>query len=396
MLGEKGGYLLTIGSDKEELKRLSVDAPAAKTLGVDAGPLSAARFARTLTNPAGTGVLELLKQPAGSPELTARLAALWQVLIPAAEQKLLLGGQIRRLIVIPDGTLALLPFETLVVEPGKKPKYLLDAGPTILYAPSAAVLYNLSQRRPGPAPAGREPVLTVGNANYGDAGASPAATSVAALGPLTSRGRYATLGGKLGQLPSSAWEIQWVAESFGKLGMKVLTLAGAEATKANFRAQAAGRQIVHLACYGLADESYGNFFGALALSPGQKADDPTDDGFLTLPEIYQLNLRECQLAILSACETNCGPEQHGEGVWALSRGFLVAGARRVVASDWLVDDEAAASLVSYFCGGVAQGTEGGHTPDYAEALTAAKRWVHGQEKWQSPYYWAPFVLVGPH
>jgi hypothetical protein len=74
---------------------------------------------------------------------------------------------------------------------------------------------------------------------------------------------------------------------------------------------------------------------------------------------------------------------------------LVAGARRVVASDWLVDDEAAASLVSYFCGGIAQGTEGGHTPDYAEALSAAKRWVRGQEKWQSPYYWAPFVLVGP-
>ncbi len=40
-------------------------------------------------------------------------------------------------------------------------------------------------------------------------------------------------------------------------------------------------------------------------------------------------------------------------MWALSRGFLVAGSRRVVASNWLVDDEAAASLTSYFCAGVA-------------------------------------------
>ena len=59
-----------------------------------------------------------------------------------------------------------------------------------------------------------------------------------------------------------------------------------------------------------------------------------------------MNLKGCELAILSACDTNFGPEQRGEGVWALSRGFLVAGSRRVVASNWLVDDEAAASLVA--------------------------------------------------
>ena len=54
----------------------------------------------------------------------------------------------------------------------------------------------------------------------------------------------------------------------------------------------------------------------------------------------ELAIKDCELAILSACETNYGPQQKGEGVWALSRGFLVAGARRVVASNWLVDDEA--------------------------------------------------------
>ena len=116
---------------------------------------------------------------------------------------------------------------------------------------------------------------------------------------------------------------------------------------------------------------------------------------MTLAEICQLDLKSCELAVLSACDTNYGPQQQGEGTWALSRGFLVAGARRVVASNWLVDDEAAASLVSLLCGEAAKGEASG-TGDYATALHNAKRWVRKQEKWKSPYYWGTFVLVGPN
>ena len=81
-------------------------------------------------------------------------------------------------------------------------------------------------------------------------------------------------------------------------------------------------------------------------------------------------------------------------LWALSRGFLVAGTRRVVASNWLVDDEAAASLVSFFCSRVAQGEKSGDV-DYGQALHDAKRWIRQQEKWRNPFYWGTFVLVGP-
>ncbi len=141
----------------------------------------------------------------------------------------------------------------------------------------------------------------------------------------------------------------------------------------------------------------------MALTPGAKAGNPADDGFLTLPEIYELNLKGNELAILSACQTNYGPEQRGEGVWALSRGFLVAGSRRVVASNWLVDDEAAASLVYFFCSSVAQAenpTKSADKPDrqvdYAKALHDAKLWIRHQTKWQHPYYWATFTLIGPN
>src|SRR5690606_15148740 len=110
---------------------------------------------------------------------------------------------------------------------------------------------------------------------------------------------------------------------------------------------------------------------------------------------YGLNLQGCELAILSACETNLGPQQQGEGVFALSRGFLVAGSRRVVASNWIVDDESSASLVSAFCSALAKQHKSGQTLDYAEALHQAKRWVRKQEKWNHPYHWGAFVLVGP-
>jgi CHAT domain-containing protein len=185
-----------------------------------------------------------------------------------------------------------------------------------------------------------------------------------------------------------------VAQNYRKVNAGVVQLRGPRATEANLRSAITGRRLVHLACHGLTDLTHGNFFGALALTPGS-ATEPTNDGFLTLAELYELNLRGCELAILSACETNFGPQQKGEGTWALSRGFLVAGARRVTASNWLVDDEAAASLVSLFTEALAQRRQASQPPDHAGALLQAKRWLRQQEKWQSPYFWASLVLVGP-
>ena len=101
----------------------------------------------------------------------------------------------------------------------------------------------------------------------------------------------------------------------------------------------------------------------------------------------------------SACGTKVGPGQRGEGGWALSRGFLAAGARGVAASNWLLDDEAAASTVSYFCSVLARQQASGGPVDHAEALQKAKRWLRSvkteKHDWSSPYYWAPMVLLGP-
>lgn len=236
-------------------------------------------------------------------------------------------------------------------------------------------------------------MLTVGDPLYGVPATTENADMLAQLKPGS---RYRNAGGGLSDLPYSNWEVAWITEVFRKHGTAVAKLDGRSATGSNVRRQATGRRVLHLACHGLADQSYGNLFGALALTPGADEDGRADDGFLTLAEIYELDLKGCELAILSACETNYGPEQKGEGVWALSRGFLVAGSRRVVASNWLVDDETAASLISVFCTHIARAENKGEVVEYAEALQKAKRWVRQQDKWKSPYYWGTFVLVGPN
>lgn len=403
LLGAEGAYVVVVPSQgSARIERLSIGENQAAALGVDAGPLTAGRLGRALANEEGTGVLSQVST-AGDAErarlAAPGLAALWEVLVPAAEREALTRGKIEHLVVVPDGPLALLPLETLVVAAGGgEPRYLLDAGPPITYAPSATILRNLEERKPGSTGTAR--LLSVGDPQYeasppgGAGGAGGAGEAGVEQARQSTAADYTRLGGRLARLPYTGWETEWVAGVVGEQGFAVDRLTQSEATESRVRAAMPSHWIIHMACHGLADQAYGNLFGALALCPGRAPADPADDGFLTLPEIYALDLRGAELAVLSACRTNYGPQQRGEGIWALSRGFLVAGARRVVASNWLVDDEAAASLVSYYLALVARDQKQHGRADYSATLHQAKRWVRANEKWKTPYYWSMFVLVG--
>lgn len=411
LIGSEGSYVLSIAPQSARMAELKVSDAEANTLGIKPGPLTAEQLDAVLIPKGYSGVMAQLSDPKTSvtgsgrglerldgitetPQpaapLAERLAALWRVLVPEEDRKGLVDGSIKRLTVVPDGSLALFPFEVLVTEPGDDPKYLLDVGPPIAYAPSATVLYNLTERPVTPPAQDREYALTVGDPAYPQANPSEISLAPAA--------RYGTGGGRLSRLPFSGVESQAVVKAFHDHGIKVAYFQGKTATEAGLRYWGTGRAFLHLACHGLADTEHGNFFGALALAPGPNADkDSADDGFLTLSEIYGLNLKSCEMVILSACQTNYGPRQKGEGVWALSRGFLIAGARRVVASNWVVDDEAAAFLVSRFCESFTEKSTlpAGTFFDATELLRDAKRSVRRQEKWKHPYFWASLVFVGP-
>jgi len=392
MIGEGGSYLLVVPPDEPpKLVELKLNEEQARKLGGAAGSVNAERLAEMLTTQQKSGVVDRLKlatDPQQVEEVVPGLAALWQALIPEDERRALVAMKYERLFVIPDGPLSMLPFETLVTdEKPTEPSYLIDVGPAVQYAPSATILHNLTPQERKQLSRLEKPVLSVADPAYSGSSAT------------TSRGysigaRYGTAGGQLDRLLFSSWETAWIDQVFGKEGIQVEQLTRGQATEQNVRRLVAGRAVVHLACHGIADQAHGNLFGALALAPGGSGT-TADDGFLTLGEIYALDLNDCELAILSACDTNFGPHQRGEGVWAVSRGFLVAGSRRVIASNWLVDDEAAASLMSVYCGHVAQ-ADSQDSVDYATALHKAKKWVKNNEKWGSPYYWGTFVLVGPN
>jgi CHAT domain-containing protein len=114
----------------------------------------------------------------------------------------------------------------------------------------------------------------------------------------------------------------------------------------------------------------------------------SQDGFLGLDDVYNLNL-PADLVVLSACKTGLGKEMNGEGLIGLTRGFMYAGATRVVASLWNVSDAATANLMANFYKAMEQDKM---AP--AAALRAAQIQMWKQARWKSPYFWAAFEIQG--
>jgi CHAT domain-containing protein len=319
-----------------------------------------------------------LEPPRGRPAPPAqRLELLADVLLPEAARRSLRARTPRLLLIVPDGALHKLPLEALVVESGERPRYLLDILPATVYAPSVTALALLANR---PRPSGPPTLLTLCDPAY-----------VEAKGPETapaSRSGLLVLRGHLTRLPFTADESRLVRGCYEP--GQVLALEGKGASERALRRAVAGRRVVHLAAHGFADDRLGNLFGAVALTPpapGEEA--PENDGFLSLHEIYQLPLSDCELVVLSACQTNTGPQRPLEAGVTLASGFLAAGARKVLASHWSVDDRSTAELMSHFFREAQDGVS------HPEALYAARRAVRSQPGWGSPYHWAPFVLLGP-
>ena len=160
--------------------------------------------------------------------------------------------------------------------------------------------------------------------------------------------------------------------------------------KAN-RATATGGELskyryVHFATHGYIDSERPEL-SAIVLSLVDEEGKP-QDGFLHAQEIYNLNL-PAELVVLSACETGLGKEIKGEGLVGLTQGFMYAGARRVVVSLWNVNDKATAELMARFYRGMLR-----ENKSPAAALRTAQMEMSRQKQWQSPYYWAAFVLQG--
>ena len=145
-------------------------------------------------------------------------------------------------------------------------------------------------------------------------------------------------------------------------------------------------RILHFATHGLVNNQHPGLSGILLSMVDEQGN--TRNGFLRLHDIYNLDL-PVDLVVLSACNTALGKPVEGEGLVGLVRGFMYAGARRVVASLWKVDDEATCELMGRFYNEMLQK---GRSP--AAALRYAQISMWQQSEWQAPFYWAAFVLQG--
>lgn len=146
-------------------------------------------------------------------------------------------------------------------------------------------------------------------------------------------------------------------------------------------------RILHFATHGFLNSLNPELSG-LVLSMVNEQGKP-QNGYLLAPEIYNMKLPATELVVLSACQTGLGKEIRGEGVVGLTRGFMYAGAPRVVVSLWSVNDRSTADLMKYFYEAM---LAKGQRP--STALRSAQIRLMQSKQWQSPYYWAAFGLQG--
>jgi CHAT domain-containing protein len=243
-------------------------------------------------------------------------------------------------VIVPHGELHYLPFAALT--DGKR--YLMDDY-SITYLPSVSAWPYIKQ-------------------NVGKSNANPLIIG----NPSTNRA-------DLQSLPFAESEAQTIANLY-----QVTPLLGKDATENAVRTQVGQAGVLHLAAHG-SYNTINPMYSAIYLAP-----DGQNDGLLETHEIYGLDLKQTDLVVLSACETQLGELSTGDELVGLTRAFLFAGTPSVISSLWSVDDNSTQLLMekfyTYWSGGMSK----------AEALRQAQ--IDVRAIYPNPYYWAGFVLSG--
>ncbi len=296
----------------------------------------------------------------------------------------ILEGQkdVKKLIIIPDGGLALIPFETFLVTPPKDKEnydefhYLMrDYNISYNYA-ATLLLENIKQK----------------NKNNGQM-LSMAAQYGAASDSILSSLRlpsYQRLRLALSPLPAAIEEVEVLKKQF-----RGFFAINEQASEKVFKEKAPQYAILHLAMHGLLDKSE-PILSSLAFS---EDGDSIENNFLQAYEISKMELN-ADLVVLSACETGFGRFETGNGTASLARAFMYAGVPSLVVSLWQVNDAGTSIIMQFFYQNLAKGM------DKAEALRQAKLsyiehvgsvsldTLHATSLHAHPAFWSPFILIG--
>ncbi len=375
-LGDERSYLWAVTQDSlktfalpkgEDIKKLAQDVYQS---------LTARSVTKSLESPAQREerIAQADKQFEQSASALGRM-----ILAPVAAE---LGT--KRLVVIADGALQYVPFSALPVA-SQRP-LILDH--ELVSLPSASSLaiqrQTLANRKPAPKTLAviADPVFSSNDARFksGTASGTGDGTRIIEHGPGGSGGPLVVR-----RLPFTRQEAdQILAVAPGASNLRAVDFRANRAIATS--GELSKYRYVHFATHGYLDTSRAGL-SAIVLSLVDEQGKP-QDGFLRTHDIYNLKL-PAELVVLSACETGLGKEVKGEGLEGLTRGFMYAGARRVVVSLWNVNDKATAGLMQQLYVGMLKNKK---TP--AAALRDAQIRMLRVNQWQSPYYWAAFVLQG--
>jgi len=329
-------------------------------------------------------------------------------------------------LVSPDGVLNQFPLAAL---PGKAAGSYLIEERAVVVVPLARWLPQMLQMETKLAAENEGPsMLLLGDVDFAAADGAAKSDQAAITAPRAGLFKDWT------KLPGTRGEIVVIRDSFeqhfatGKLKL----LRGPAATKSAVQEWAPKHQILHLATHGffapaevksalalakrsgdtdqaasLFDtESISGFnpglLSGIVLAGANRTQEPgQDDGILTALAVQELDLRQVELVVLSACETGLGQVAGGEGILGLQRSFQVAGAKTVIASLWTVDDEATRKLMERFYENLwSKKLSKGEALRQAQIAMLRGELVRGVEVEREsgnrlpPYYWAAFVVSG--
>ena len=379
-LGSERSYLWVVGPDSLKTYTLPKEDEIHQSAQQVYESLSARSVSKSSESPAQRAA-RIAQADSQFQQSAAELSRM--ILAPAAAEL-----RNKRLVVVADGVLQYVPFAALSLA-NRRP-LIVDHEVVSLSSASALAVQrrNLANREPAPKTLAviADPVFSTNDPRM-KKGAEEAASQVSTRTlehvPANAKANGGAL--SIARLPFTRWEADQIL---------AVARSGSNLKAVDFRANraiATGGELskyryVHFATHGYLDTTRAGL-SAIVLSLFDEEGKP-QDGFLRTHDVYNLKL-PAELVVLSACETGLGKDVRGEGLEGLTRGFMYAGARRVVVSLWNVNDKATASLMQHLYAGMLRNNK---TP--AAALRAAQVEMLRNAQWQSPYYWAPFVMQG--
>jgi CHAT domain-containing protein len=313
-----------------------------------------------------------------------------------------------RLIIIPDEFLLYIPFETLIDDDVAKDG-IIDLSSLNFLLNDFEIVYNFSVSLWWNARNEKEDSSESVSDNLSFTGFAPVFNSVNENKNYNSTGvdsekynlverSFLNAGKGFQELPYSRDEVERINELFQQKDIAGKVYLSRYATKSSFLQNINESKYVHIATHGFSNDKYPELCG-LAFYPdsslsGQgleeisfQRSDFYDKSILFSGEMYGLDI-SADLLVLSACETGIGKLVKGEGLLAMTRGFLFSGVDNVVFSLWKVNDKLTKDMMIIFY----QEILSGHT--FSNALRQAKLELIKSEGSSNPVFWSSFLLVG--